>query len=115
VPTIGRTPPAWNRPTAGRRRRPRAARYLAAAQDHGPKEPLPLRLPDRHSPNIGLLLCAGRKDNIVRYSLAGATAPLASADHTYDSLPAEVRELVPTDEQLDTDWPERRRCIRDQT
>jgi hypothetical protein len=61
-----------------------------------------LRRPDRHSPTVELLLCAGRNDNVVRCALAGATAPLAVADYTYDSLPAEVRELVPTDEQLDT-------------
>src|SRR5450759_2777563 len=56
---------------------------------------------DRHSPTIGLLLCAGRNDNVVRYSLAGTTAPLAVASYTYES-PDRVRELVPTDEQLGT-------------
>ena len=61
-----------------------------------------LRIPARHSPTIGLLLCAGRNDNVVRYSLAGTTAPLAVANYTYDSLPEQVRELVPTDEQLNT-------------
>jgi hypothetical protein len=56
-----------------------------------------LCLADRHSPTIGLLLFAGRNDNIVRYALAGTTALLAVADYTYDSLPADVRELVPTE------------------
>ncbi|RZL75870.1 MAG: DUF1016 family protein, partial [Rhodococcus sp. (in: high G+C Gram-positive bacteria)] len=51
-------------------------------------------------PTIGILLCAGRNDNVVRYSLAGTTAPLAVADYTYDTLPAPVRELVPTDDEL---------------
>jgi len=37
-----------------------------------------------------------------RSVLPGPRAPLAVADYTDDSLPAEVCELVPTDEQLDT-------------
>ncbi|WP_237342149.1 PDDEXK nuclease domain-containing protein [Williamsia soli] len=59
-----------------------------------------LRDHDRHAPTIGILLCAGRNDKVVRYSLAGTTAPLAVADYTYDTLPALVRELVPTDDEL---------------
>jgi len=46
-----------------------------------------LRQPDRHSPTIGILLCAGRNDSLVRYTLAGSTAPLAVANYTYDTLP----------------------------
>jgi len=61
-----------------------------------------LRVPDRHSPTVGILLCAGRNDNVVRYALAGTTAPVAVADYTYDSLPKAVRQLVPTEEQLGT-------------
>jgi predicted nuclease of restriction endonuclease-like (RecB) superfamily len=61
-----------------------------------------LRRSDRHSPTIGILLCASRNDSVVRYSLAGATSPLAVAGYTYDSLPEAVRELVPSDEQLGT-------------
>ena len=30
---------------------------------------------NQHAPTIGLLLCAGRNDNVVRYSLAETTAP----------------------------------------
>ncbi|PBC39654.1 DUF1016 domain-containing protein [Rhodococcus sp. ACS1] len=59
-----------------------------------------LRDHNQHAPTIGLLLCAGRNDNVVRYSLAGTTAPLAVADYTYDPLPAPVREFVPTDVEL---------------
>ncbi len=59
-----------------------------------------LRDKHRHSPTIGILLCAGRNDNVVRYSLANTTAPLAVADYTYDTLPAAVRDAVPTDTQL---------------
>lgn len=34
-----------------------------------------------HAPTVGLLLCAGRSDAVVRYSLANTTAPLAVADY----------------------------------
>jgi len=61
-----------------------------------------LRVPDRHSPTIGILLCAGRNDNVVRYSLAGTTAPLAVADYTYDALPPSARDAVPTATELAT-------------
>ena len=53
-----------------------------------------LRNHQRHSPTIGILLCAGRND--VRYSLANTTAPLAVADHTDDTLPAHESSGTPT-------------------
>jgi len=59
-----------------------------------------LRDHDRHSPTIGILLCAGRDDQVVRYSLAGAKAPLAVADYTYDTLPAAARAAVPAADDL---------------
>ncbi|AHD22400.1 hypothetical protein Y013_18080 [Rhodococcus pyridinivorans SB3094] len=69
-----------------------------------------LRVADRHAPTIGILLCAGRNDHVVRYSLAGTTAPLAVANYTYDTLPEPIRELVPTDSELadavDATWDE---------
>ncbi len=61
-----------------------------------------LRVPDRHASTIGILLCAGRNDNVVRYSLAGTTAALAVADYTYDALPEGARDAVPTDDELVT-------------
>jgi len=61
-----------------------------------------LKQPELHSPTIGILLCAGRNDNVVRYALASATAPLAVANYTYDTLPPAVRESVPSGEQLGT-------------
>lgn len=71
-----------------------------------------LRIPDTHAPTIGILLCAGRNDNVVRYSLAGTTAPLVVANYTYDTLPEPVRSLVPTDNELatavDATWTELR-------
>ncbi|NLH69276.1 MAG: DUF1016 domain-containing protein [Brooklawnia sp.] len=51
-----------------------------------------LRVPERHAPTIGILLCAGRNDNVVRYSLAGTNQPLAVADYTYDTLPQAARD-----------------------
>jgi len=59
-----------------------------------------LRVPDRHSPTVGILIWAGRNDNVVRYSLAGSTAPLAIANYTYDALLPAVRDAVPTDDDL---------------
>jgi len=59
-----------------------------------------LRQPDRHSPTIGILLCAGRNDSLVRYTLAGSTAPLAVANYTYNTLPPAAHAAVPTDSQL---------------
>jgi len=59
-----------------------------------------LRVADRHAPTIGILLCAGRNDNVVRYALAGSTAPLAVADYTYDALPPAARAAVPTEAEL---------------
>ncbi len=58
-----------------------------------------LRDRDRHAPTIGILLCAGRNDSVVRYSLAGASAPLAVADYTYDTQPAHERGLLSGVEQ----------------
>ena len=60
-----------------------------------------LRVSDRHEATVGILLCAGRNERVVRYSLAGATAPpLAVAGYTYDALPPALRDLVPTDDEL---------------
>ena len=61
-----------------------------------------LRDHQRHSPTIGILLCTGTNTNVVRYSLAGATTPLAVATYTYDALPPTLRELLPTDTELVT-------------
>jgi len=54
-----------------------------------------LRRPDRHAATVGILLCAGRNERIVRYALSGASAPMAVAGYTYDPLPAEERAALP--------------------
>ncbi len=67
--------------------------YVAVVDDR-------LRRPDRHAPTGGILLCKGRNDTLVRYALAGAPAPLAVADYTYDTLPAQERGGLPTAAEL---------------
>lgn len=67
--------------------------YVALVDDQ-------LRHPDRHAPTVGILLCAGRNDRVVRYSLGGAASPMAVADYTYDTLPAAERSALPTAEDL---------------
>lgn len=59
-----------------------------------------LRQPDHHAPTIGILLCAGRNDSVVRYALASAAAPMAVAEYTYDTLPGPLRDSVPSTDQL---------------
>lgn len=58
------------------------------------------RQPDRHGPTVRILLCAGRNERVVRYSLGAASAPMAVADYTYDALPASDRAGLPTAEDL---------------
>lgn len=59
-----------------------------------------LRYHDRHAATVGILLCAGRNDSVVRYSLAGTSQPLAVADYTYDTLPPTERLVVPSEVEL---------------
>ncbi len=67
--------------------------YVAVVDDR-------LRRIDRHTPTVGILLCKGRNDTLVRYALAGAPAPLAVADYTYDTLPVQERGGLPTAAEL---------------
>lgn len=60
-----------------------------------------LRRTDRHAPTVGILLCAGRNEAIVRYALAGASAPLAVAGYTYETLPLNEQAALPTAEDLE--------------
>jgi len=59
-----------------------------------------LRRPDRHAPTVGILLCAGRNERVVRYTLGSAASPMAIADYTYDSLPAAERAAMPPADDL---------------
>lgn len=67
--------------------------YVALVDDQ-------LRRPGRHAPTVGILLCAGRNDRVVRYSLGRAASPMAVADYTYDTLPAAERCALPAAEDL---------------
>jgi len=51
-----------------------------------------------HAPTVGILLCTGGEDAVVRYALSAAAAPVAVA--TYDSLPPEQRAGLPDPAQL---------------
>jgi hypothetical protein len=59
-----------------------------------------LRRRDRHAPTVGILLCAGRNERVVRYTLGSAASPMAIADYTYDSLPAAERAAMPPADDL---------------
>ncbi|MDR7083393.1 hypothetical protein J2X01_002687 [Arthrobacter ginsengisoli] len=57
---------------------------------------------------MGILICGSKNDHTVRYSLGRATSPMAVASHTYDTLPADVRDELPDADRLTAalDWPE---------
>ncbi len=52
----------------------------------------------RHAETVGLLLVAGKNDAVVRYSLGASNAPVGVA--SYDLLPPEIRQALPTEAQL---------------
>ena len=60
--------------------------YVAVVEDQ-------LRRVEVHAPTVGLLLVAGRSDQLVRYALSASSAPVAVAD--WASLPAETRAVLP--------------------
>jgi len=66
--------------------------YVAVVEDQ-------LRRPEaHHAPTVGLLLVAGRSDQLVRYALSASSAPVAVAD--WASLPAETRAVLPPAERI---------------
>jgi YhcG PDDEXK nuclease domain len=67
--------------------------YLAVVDDR-------FRDPARHEPTVGILLCAGRNDTVVRYALSGATQPMAVAGYTYDTLPPKEQAALPSDTRV---------------
>ena len=52
----------------------------------------------RHAPTIGILLCTGRNEAIVRYALANMSAALGVAD--YEGLPADAKAILPSVQEL---------------
>ncbi|MDR1186284.1 MAG: PDDEXK nuclease domain-containing protein [Bifidobacteriaceae bacterium] len=51
-----------------------------------------------HAPTIGILLCTGKNEAIVRYTLANMTSALGVAD--FDGLPAEAKAALPSAREL---------------
>ncbi len=79
--------------------------YVAIVDDQ-------LRDPARHAPTVGLLLCTGKNEATVRFSLASTTAPMAVAD--YEGLPADAREALPSTEVLQAVVAEERTALQEQ-
>jgi hypothetical protein len=76
---------------AGRFRQEHAGQlgfYVAAVDDQ-------LRKPAVHASTVGILLCASRTENTVKYALRASNAPMAVATYTYDTLPAGERAALP--------------------
>jgi predicted nuclease of restriction endonuclease-like (RecB) superfamily len=57
-----------------------------------------VRDPAKHAPTIGVLLCTGKNEAVVRFTLANMTTALGVAD--YEGLPADVKAAVPSPSQL---------------
>jgi len=57
-----------------------------------------LRDPTKHAPTIGVLLCTGKNEAVVRFTLANMTAAVGVAD--YEGLPADARAAVPSPAEL---------------
>lgn len=53
-----------------------------------------LRQPS-HAPTVGILLCTGKNEAVVRYALRGTAQPMAISTYTYESLPADERKALP--------------------
>jgi predicted nuclease of restriction endonuclease-like (RecB) superfamily len=53
------------------------------------------RLPDRHAPTVGILVCTQGKEQVIRFALGSTNAPMAVATFTYDTLPAAERAALP--------------------
>lgn len=54
-----------------------------------------LRRPAVHAPTVGILLCSGRNEQVVRYALGRSTAPMAVSTYTYETLPANEQAALP--------------------
>jgi hypothetical protein len=60
----------------------------------------------KHAPTIGILLCTGKNEAIVRYTLANMTAALGVAD--YEGLPTDAKEALPSAQELSAVMEEER-------
>jgi len=59
-----------------------------------------LRNPAKHAPTVGILLCSGSTERVVRYALRAANAPMAVATYTYDALPPDEQAALPPAETI---------------
>jgi len=61
---------------------------------------------DFHRPTVGILICGSRNERTVRYALGQSSAPMAVSSYTYDTLPADEQDALPTVSQIAAalDW-----------
>jgi predicted nuclease of restriction endonuclease-like (RecB) superfamily len=65
--------------------------YVAVVDDQ-------LRDHEYNAPTVGLLLCSGKNESIVRYALASTTAPIGVAE--YEGVPADATGVLPSAGEL---------------
>jgi predicted nuclease of restriction endonuclease-like (RecB) superfamily len=66
--------------------------YVAVVDDR-------LRRPG-HRPTVGILICAGRGEQAVRYALGSASSPMAVSTYTYGSLPQDEQDALPAEDSI---------------
>ena len=72
------------------------------------------RNPEIHAPTVGILLCTGKRDNLVARALSASAAPIAVAQ--YESLPEDARAALPSLKELqavvDDEWEHQMALLR---
>lgn len=53
-----------------------------------------------HRPTVGILICGSHNNHTVRYALGRTNSPIAVWTYTYDILPADEQQVLPTVEQI---------------
>ena len=54
----------------------------------------------RQRPAVGILVCGSKNEHTLRYALDGAAQPLAVASYTYEALPEEEQQALPSPQAL---------------
>ncbi|WP_405219116.1 YhcG family protein [Agrococcus sp. Ld7] len=54
----------------------------------------------QHAPSIGILLCSGKNESVVRYALGASAGPLAVSSYTYETLPPAEQQALPDAETI---------------
>jgi len=52
------------------------------------------------APTVGILVCGSKHEPTVRYALDGSAQPIAVSSYTYETLPDEERNLLPSPEAI---------------